>query len=92
MDVYKYVKEAYDNMSGHGYMGLPDSFEFLTPSQKVYFTDFFMSCKNIEYEYSEQEDCMDEFMSEITYKLGDAGETVVENIIYSKNLKIIRDN
>jgi hypothetical protein len=91
-EAYKRAKEAYDNVSGHNYMGLPDSFEFLTPSQKVYFVDFFLSCKNVDYSHEQREDCIDELLDEVGYRLGEDGETIVENIIYKNNLKIIRDN
>ena len=90
--LFKCAKESYENLNNHNVIGLPDSFTSLSQAQQDFFIDFFDFCKEVEYEEKEKEDCMDEFMDKIAYKLGESGKTTVENIIYNKNLKIIRDS
>lgn len=93
-EIFKNAKEAYSFLNNKQSLNLPEMFDALTPEQQDFFMDFFEACKEVEYEtmLAQQQECTDEFITEVAEQLGTAGENTIENILYAKNMKVVYDN
>lgn len=90
--IFVQTKDAYRWMLNKECLGLPDVFEQLTPEQQDFFMGFFENCKEIQCEEAEKEEETDDFLVEVTNKLGMVGAEAVENILYNMNLTVVKND
>ena len=90
--IFVQTKDAYRWMLNKECLGLPDVFEQLTPEQQDFFMGFFENCKEIQCEEAEKEEETDDFLIEVTNRLGMVGAEAVENILYNMNLTVVKND
>lgn len=91
-DVFVGTKEAYYWLRSKHLLGFPETFEALTPEQQDFFMNFYENCREVQCEAEEKESQLDNFLAHVEEKLGEVGETTVENILYDMNLTVVQND